>query len=408
MKLKKFMTKSEMNIKRLIAFAILSILNFSSHVLAGELASNGFAYGKAIEIKSNDLISAFDDRIFSKIGEPGISHHPYYKDRYIISFDSASRDRVIELFSKAYYLSLKIKVDKDTNGKGYEMIETPDVKSLLDGIGKGGFKSYQGVDIVYVGDDVESKAKNLGVSYKNAYALEVLSRSSFSLLSSEYPSHVSKSNSVMLGAFYMFVRDEVNSFNDVFRYLSGTTMIYQEPNSDSLSAWKSRVAASYAARFVNSGTDVAVLMDSNEMRLKLFTNMMSNQTVDLSKTKNTINIEHIKEQLTQYWKYTLIDLAKINPAFDPSDCLNLYKISNGEDIMQMIYSNGEYGTLCDISKAISTGDLLESTIMQLSEETLRKFVLKDGGSFVLVNPASRDFLTMFDNSYNVNVKNVFL
>ncbi len=402
------MKKSDMNIKKLIVLSILSILSVSSHAVAGDLTSNGFSYGKAIEIKSNDLISDFDERIFSKIGEPGISHHPYFKDRYIISFDSDSRDRVIELFSKAYYLSLKIKIDKDTNGKGYEMIETPDVKSLLERVGNGGFKSYQGVDIVYVGNDVESKAKNLGVSYKNAYALEVLSRSSFSLLSSEYPSHVSKSNSVMLGAFYMFTRDKVNSFNDVFRYLSATTMIYQEPNSDSLSAWKSRVAASYAARFVNSGTDAATLMESTPMRLKLFTNMMSNQTVDLSKTKDTINIDHIKEQLSQYWKYTLIDLAKMNPAFDPSDCLNLYKISNGEDIMQMIYSNGEYGTLCDISKAISTGDLLESTILQLSEETLRKFIQKDGDGFLLVSPSSRDFLTMFDNSYNVNVKNVFL
>lgn len=402
------MKKSDMNIKKLIALSILSILSVSSHVLAGDLTSNGFSYGKAIEIKSNDLISDFDERIFSKIGEPGISHHPYFKDRYIISFDSDSRDRVIELFSKAYYLSLKIKIDKDTNGKGYEMIETPDVKSFLERIGNGGFKSYQGVDIVYVGDNVKSTAKNLGISYKNAYALEVLSRSSFSLLSSEYPSQASKSNSVMLGAFYMFSRDKVNSFNDVFRYLSATTMIYQEPNSDSLSAWKSRVAASYAARFVNSGTDVATLMDSTTMRLRLFTNMMTNQTVDLSKTKSTINIEHIEEQLSQYWKYTLIDLAKMNPAFDPSDCLNLYKISNGEDIMQMIYSNGEYGTLCDISKAISTGDLLESTILKLSGETLRKFIQKDGDGFVLVSPASRDFLTMFDNSYNVNVKDVFL
>ena len=105
-----------MNIKKLIVLSILPILSISSHAVAGDLTSNGFSYGKAIEIKSNDLISDFEERIFSKIGEPGISHHPYFKDRYIISFDSDSRVRVIELFSKAYYLSLKIKIDKDTNG----------------------------------------------------------------------------------------------------------------------------------------------------------------------------------------------------------------------------------------------------------------------------------------------------
>ncbi|MFS1428545.1 hypothetical protein LMH73_015690 [Vibrio splendidus] len=386
----------------LLALAAISI---SHPVLSNELSAYGFSNGSKIEFKIEDIIESFDKRIFSEQGTPGISRHPFEPNRYVLAFDRESKERVVTLFSRAHNIALKHKIEQYTNGVDFDMLEMPELAFELNHVGMGSYREIDGIDVIFIGDDIKYEARNLSVDYKTIFQLEALSRASFNTLAKSHEEHLSRANADMLAAFYLMSQGGLGSFGDLFLYKSADTFITHNPNKHSLSGWKVRVAASFASRFIDSGYRVKDLAHNQELTDKLLDRMLSNEPVDVSSGLD-VDFDIMRAQLFNYWEIAITNLAKRELIYNRNGCLSPFAISNGADILQMVKLNASSETLCKVGSAINTRGLKESVISDLAEDTISKFIIKDGDSYLMQSKATRDFLIMFDSSYSVRVDDI--